>query len=399
VFTKHFINKLFYEDKANTKKTELFHYQIIEQFGDDFVRKHNPNTWTLRTLNALRICRTAALGGHKEQCDSCGKLRISYNSCRNRHCPKCQSSKQAFWVEDVSQRIIDSKYFHLVFTVPEVLNSICLLDSKKFYSTLFSSLWQTLQTFGYTHYGVETGAIAILHTWGQNLSLHPHIHCLVPAAGITLAGNMRKISKKGKYLYPVIKLSVDFRSTMMKQLKKQLANSNQLLQYQSLIDKAWAKKWVVFSEPSFADANRVIKYLGQYTHRVAISNHRLHNIDNKIVSFFYKDYKDNSKRKLTTISGVEFLRRFCMHIIPKGFVKIRYYGILSNRFGKQVAMYRIPKLNPGKESVQQRLHRLTGFDVFKCPYCKKGRMHSIEELPRIRSPMKFLRPMKIILNK
>ncbi|MCK4664868.1 MAG: IS91 family transposase [Bacteroidales bacterium] len=373
--------------------------QIIKQFGDDFVRKHNPNTWTLRTLNALRICRTAAFGGHKEQCDSCGKVRISYNSCRNRHCPKCQSSKQAFWVEDVSQRIIDTKYFHLVFTVPEELNSICLLDSKKFYSTLFSSVCQTLRTFGYTHYGVETGAIAILHTWGQNLSLHPHIHCLVPAAGITLAGNMRKISKKGKYLYPVIKLSVDFRSTMMKQLKKQLANSNQLLQYQSLIDKAWAKKWVVFSEPSFADADRVIKYLGQYTHRVAISNHRLQNIDNKIVSFFYKDYKDNSKRKLTAISGVEFLRRFCMHILPKGFVKIRYYGILSNRFGKQVAMYRIPKLNPGKESVQQRLQRLTGFDVYKCPYCKKGRMHSIEELPRIRSPMKFLRPMKIILNK
>jgi hypothetical protein len=368
--------------------------QIIEQFGDDFIRIHNPNTWILRTLNALRICRTSALGGHKEQCDSCGKLRISYNSCRNRHCPKCQASKQAFWVEDVSQRIIDTKYFHFVFTVPEGLNSICLLDSKQFYNTLFSCVWMTLQTFGYTHYGAESGAIAILHTWGQNLSLHPHVHCLVPAAGITLAGHMMKISKKGKYLYPVNKLSIDFRSHMMKQVKRQLIVKNKLSRYQSIIDKAWVKEWVVFCEPSFASADRVIKYLGQYTHKVAISNHRLQNIDDKNVSFLYKDYRDGSKGKLTRMPGVEFLRRFSMHILPKGFVKIRYYGILSNRFGKQTAMYRTSKANPEKESVQQRIQRLTGFDVYKCPYCKKGHMYSIEELPRIRSPMRFLRPME-----
>ena len=368
--------------------------QVIEQFGNDFVRKHNPNSWTLRILNALRICRTLALGGHKEQCDSCGKARISYNSCRNRHCPKCQASKQVFWVEDVSQRIIDTKYFHIVFTVPEGLNSICLLDSKQFYNTLFSCVWMTLQTFGYTHYGAESGAITILHTWGQNLSLHPHIHCLVPSAGITLAGHMKKISKKGKYLYPANKLSIDFRSHMMKQVKRQLIVKNKLSRYQSIIDKAWAKEWVVFCEPSFAGALRVIKYLGQYTHRVAISNHRFQDIDDKNVSFLYKDYRDGSKGKLTKMPGVEFLRRFSMHILPKGFVKIRYYGILSNRFGKQTAMYRTSKVNPEKESVQQRIQRLTDFDIYKCPYCKKGHMHTIEELPRIRSPMRFLRPME-----
>ena len=194
--------------------------QIIEQFGDNFVKTHQPNTWTTRTLNALQICRTNAMGGHKEKCDHCQKIRISYNSCRNRHCPKCLSSKQAFWIEDVSKRIIDTKYFHIVFTVPEQLNSICLQNSKKFYSTLFSSVWQSLRTFGYTHYGVESGALAILHTWGQNLSLHPHIHCLVPAAGIDLFGDIKKISKKGKYLYPVKKLSIEFRSNTMKPLKK-----------------------------------------------------------------------------------------------------------------------------------------------------------------------------------
>ena len=366
--------------------------QIIEQFGDDFVKEHHPNTWTTRTLNALKICRTAALGGHKEKCDHCGKIRISYDSCRNRHCPKCQGSKQAFWIEDVSKRIIDTKYFHVVFTVPEQLNVICLLDSRKFYSILFQSVWQSLRTFGYTHYGVESGALAILHTWGQNLSLHPHIHCLVPAAGIDLLGDIKKITKKGKYLYPVKKLSIEFRSHMMKRLKKQPRGNNQLSKYQSLIDKVWAKDWVVYSEPSFADADRVIKYLGQYTHRVAISNHRIQHIDHDNVSFFYKDYADGEKRKLTRLTGIEFLRRFAMHILPKGFVKVRYYGVLSNRYSKQTAMYRKPQTIIENETTQGRILRLTGFDVYQCPFCKEGQMHTVEIIPKIRSPVKFLYP-------
>ena len=312
--------------------------QLIEQFAAGFIKRYNPNTYILRTLNALRTCRTSALGGHKDQCDSCGKTRYSYNSCRNRHCPKCQASKQAFWVEDVSERIIDTKYFHIVFTVPDVLNKICIIDSKKFYSTLFSSVWETLRTFGYTHYGVESGALAILHTWGQNLSLHPHIHCLVPAAGMTLAGNFKKIGKKGKYLYPVKLLSTDFRSIMMKCLKNQLIKTGQLPAYQTVIDKAWAKNWVVFSQPSFGDAGHVIKYLGRYTHRVAISNQRIQSVDNQSIGFTYKDYRDNAKQKLTRMTGVEFLRRFCMHILPKGFVKIRYYGILSSRYKKRLLL-------------------------------------------------------------
>ncbi|MEA3357292.1 MAG: IS91 family transposase [Patescibacteria group bacterium] len=367
--------------------------QVIKQFGQDFVNQYDPNGYILRNLNALRICRTSVLGGHKDKCDSCGHIRVSYNSCRNRHCPKCQASKQAFWVEDTTERIIDTKYFHIVFTVPQVLNSICLLDSKKFYNTLFSSVWDTLRTFGYTHYGVESGALAILHTWGQNLSLHPHIHCLVPAAGMTLEGNFKRISKKGKYLYPIKMLSVDFRSNMMKRLKKQIKARNQLSKYQSTIDQAWGKEWVVFSEPSFGDAWHIIKYLGQYTHRIAISNHRIQNIDDESVSFYYKDNRDASKQKLTTLPGVEFLRRFCMHILPKSFVKIRYYGILSNRYSKKTVLLRSNKSEKPKEkeSVHQRLKRLTGFDVYKCPHCKKGQMHIIDVLPRIRSPGKFLK--------
>jgi hypothetical protein len=349
--------------------------QIIERFGDGFIKKYHPNSWVTRVLNALRICRTAALGGHKDQCDNCGHIRISYNSCKNRHCPKCQATKQAFWVEDVSNRIIDTKYFHVVFTVPDLLNSICLLNSEGFYSSLFSSAWQSLRTFGYTHYGAETGAITILHTWGQNLSLHPHIHCLVPAVGIDLVGNIKKIGNKGKFLYPVKKISIDFRANMMKLLKRQLDKSNQLPKYQPTIDKAWAKEWVVFIEPSFTDAQRVIKYLGQYTHRVAISNQRIQKIDNQNVHFLYKNYNDAGKRKTIQLSGTEFLRRFCMHILPKGFVKVRYYGIMSNRYSKQTAMYRKPQNKPKNETVIQRITRLTHIDICLCPLCNKGQMH------------------------
>lgn len=369
--------------------------QIIEQFGAEFTKKHKPNSYILQILNNLKICRTSALGGHKDKCDCCEKTRISYNSCRNRHCPKCQASKQAFWIEDTSERIIDTKYFHIVFTVPDVLNSICLLNSKEFYNTLFSSVWNTLHTFGYSHYAVETGAIAVLHTWGQNLSLHPHIHCLVPAAGMTLVGYFKKISKKGKYIYPVRMLSNTFRDNLMKRLKKQIIKRNQLSQYQAIIDKAWGKKWVVFCKPSFTNAEHIIKYIGQYTHRVAITNQRIISIDNESVSFFYKDYKDNSKRKPTVFSGIEFLRRFCMHILPKRFVKIRYYGILSSRYKKKTVLLRINKTQRQKETTIERIKRLTGFDIYKCPFCKNGKMHTIEIIPKTRSPDNFF----IIKNK
>ena len=361
---------------------------VIAQFWDAFVNKHNPNSYRLSTLYSLRVCRTSVLGGHKEKCDNCEKVRISYNSCRNRHCPKCQAAKQAIWAEDTMERIIDTKYFHVVFTLPHELNEICLLDSKSFYDVLFASSWNTLQTFGYTHYGVESGALAMLHTWDQKLGFHPHIHCLVPAAGLSLDGKFKRITKNGRYLHNVKMMSKAFRDNMLKRLKKQLQKKDRLSMYQPIIDKAWDKEWVVFSEPSFSGAEHVIKYLGQYTHRVAISNHRIINIDKDNVRFVYKDSVDQRKEKPITLTGVEFLRRFCMHILPKGFVKIRYYGIMSSRYAKKTILLR--KRNTDrpkeKESVQERLKRITGFDMLLCPFCKKGRMHTIEVMPRIRSP-------------
>jgi hypothetical protein len=366
--------------------------QIIDRFGSQFIEHNQPNSFTLRTLDALQKCRTAALGGHKDVCNCCGKQRISYNSCGNRHCPKCQSNKQAIWVDDRIGDALDVKYFHVVFTVPEVLNPVCLLDRKKFYNSIFECVWSVLQTFGYSHYGVESGAICVLHTWGQNLSLHPHIHCIVPAAGLTLKGKLKHISKQGKYLYPVRMLSTVFRGKMLEKIKRQLKQSDQLSQYQSLLDSLWKKPWVVYCEPPLGNAQQIEKYLGQYTHRVAISNHRIQNIDDSGVSFFYKDYKDNSKKKLTKLSGVEFLRRFCMHILPYRFVKIRHYGILSSKQKDQIKLLQTKKQQEVKvkETAQERIVRLTGFDRYQCPFCKTGIMHTIELLPRIRSPTNVL---------
>jgi len=286
---------------------------------------------------------------------------------------------------------LDVKYFHVVFTVPEALNTVCLLDSKQFYNSMFECAWSVLQTFGYSHYGVESGAICVLHTWGQNLSLHPHIHCIVPAAGLTLKGKLKHISKQGKYLYPVRMLSAVFRGKMLEKIKGQLRKNKQLPQYQSLLDVLWKKPWVVYCEPPLGNAQQIVKYLGQYTHRVAISNHRIENIDDSGVSFWYKDYRDKGKKKLTKLPGVEFLRRFCLHILPLRFVKIRYYGILSSKNKEQLKPLQTKKPEPKViETAQERIVRLTGFDGHQCPFCKTGIMHTVELLPRIRSPMNVL---------
>src|ERR1035437_7040246 len=299
--------------------------QIINRFGREYIEQYKPNSFTLRTLDALQKCRRSALGGHKDVCDRCNKERISYNSCGNRHCPKCQSNKQAIWADDRMSDALEVKYFHVVFTVPEALNQICLLDSKRFYSALLECAWSVLQTFGYSHYGVETGAVAVLHTWGQNLSLHPHIHCIVPAAGYTLDGQWKEIGHSCKYLYPVHQMSDTFKGKFLDSLKRALRKQNELSLFNDKVQAAYKSRWVVNCEPSMAGAEHVVKYLGQYTHRVAITNQRILNIADGKVTFIAKDYHDRAIKKPVTLDGVEFLRRFTLHILPKRFVKIRRY--------------------------------------------------------------------------
>jgi len=364
---------------------------VIKQFGEQFYAAHNPNEFQRQVLRALSSCRTSKQGYHAQACDHCGQIHISYNSCRNRHCPKCQTSKQAIWVDDLLESVLPVKHYHIVFTVPHELNTICMLDSAAFYGLLFASVWDTLRCFGYTKYGVETAAVCVLHTWGQNLSLHPHIHCIVPAAGQTLAGNMKHIASDGRFMYPVFQLSKAFRAKMLDGLKRQLKEKALLQTHQSLLDSVWQKPWVVYCEPSMGKPEQVVKYLGQYTHRVAISNQRIINIDDNDVTFMHKDYAHGATLKPIKISGVEFLRRFCLHILPLRFVKIRRYGIYSSRHSAlNKKIEKKMTIKPLQETVQERILRLTGFDILLCQSCKKGRLHTIEIVPRVRSPTVFV---------
>ena len=360
---------------------------VIKRYGAAFRMQHSPNNFQLTVLNALQQCRTAELGGHKDKCDNCGTEHYSYNSCGNRHCPKCQLARQMLWAEDRMRDSLNVKHFHIVFTVPDELNPVCLADSLFFYESFFSCVKETLCAFGYSHYGVETGAICVLHTWGQNLSLHPHIHCIVPAMGITPRGEIKPIGNEGKYLYPVRQLSVAFRGKLLERLKRNLKKKNRLPEFQSTINLCYAKPWVIHCQPSLGNARQVVNYLGQYTHRVAISNTRIKNIDHNGVTFSYKDYRDKANEKLMTLGGVEFLRRFALHILPRGFVKIRYFGILTSAYRQQVESLKTkPDIFQLNETRQQRIVRLTGLNPCKCPKCKTGTMIPVEIIPRIRSP-------------
>jgi hypothetical protein len=371
---------------------------VIRQFGNEFLKSHLLPGLHLKALNNIVRCRTAVLGGHEEKCDCCGKTRYSYNSCGDRHCPKCQPAKQALWVDALLQNTLPVKHYHIIFTVPHLLNNICMFNPRLYYNLLFDAAWRTLHAFGYTHYGVETGALCMLHSWGQNLSLHPHIHCLVPAAGYSLKGEWINIGKYKDFLYPVNQLSDSFKGCFLDSLKRRLRKRGLYANFSQFIQQAWMTNWVVDCEPSLAKADRVIRYLGQYTHRVAISNDRILDITDTHVKFIAKDYRDRAIKKPVSLPGVEFLRRFCQHILPYRFVKIRYFGIynktvkrnLNLRFGNEpvpvTSKTAKTKEKVISETTRERFLRLTGIDFCKCPYCKKGTMVRVRELPRVRSP-------------
>lgn len=379
---------------------------VVRRFGKKLIEQDNLSPGQTKALHNILLCRTASLGGHEEVCDHCGVIRYSYNSCGDRHCPKCQAGKQAIWVEDLQEATLPVKHYHIIFTVPHCLNEVCLWDKRMYYNMLFSAVWRTLHSFGYTHYGVETGAVAVLHSWGQNLSLHPHIHCIVPAAGYSLRGEWKQIGKDGHYLYPVHQLSATFKGKFLDSFKRKLNKTGMLEGFDRQLQKAWKAHWVVYCEASMAGAEHVIRYLGQYTHRVAISNQRILNITDTHVTFVAKDYRDRAITKPITLDGVEFLRRFCQHVFPKRFVRIRRYGIYNHttirNLDLQFTVEQKPTVeqleNPReKETSAERIRRLTGFDTGLCPVCKKGRMRVICEIPRIRSPAAHLPTMLLSL--
>jgi len=378
---------------------------VVNRFAPDLLKKTNLAPLQLKVLDKIASCRTAALGGHEEACDTCGTVRYSYNSCGDRHCPKCQAAKQAIWVEDLMHNTLPIRHYHIVFTVPHQLNAVCLFNQQMYYDILFAAVWNTLRSFGYTHFGVETGAVAVLHTWGQNLTLHPHVHCIVPAAGYTLDGDWKSIGSTGCYLYPVHQLSDAFKGKFLESLKRSLRKQDQLSLFNDKVQQAYGTKWVVHCEPSLASAEHVVKYLGQYTHRVAITNQRILNITDSQVTFLAKDYRDSAAQKPVTLDGTEFLRRFSMHILPQRFVKIRRYGIYNHTLKRKQKLQFVPDEKPelqelerridGPETKLQRLERLTGVNPCLCPVCKTGHMVIVKVLPRIRSPglLAYIQPI------
>lgn len=324
------------------------------------------NTHQFRHLSAIKKCRTAELGGHVDACDECGAIHISYNSCRNRHCPKCQGHKREEWMQARINELLPVPYFHVVFTLPDTLNPLAMQRPKSVYGLLFASAWETLQTF-FAKQGVKGGMITILHTWGQNLMLHPHLHCIVPGGGVDKNGRWKNIRSDGKYLFLVKGLSKMFRAKYVSKLRKE-----SIATY-SFTQTLFQKEWVVYAKRPFGNTHGVIEYLGRYTHKVAISNHRIQSVDDEKVTFEYKDYRKSGKKGTMTLTNKEFARRFALHILPSGFVRIRHYGILSGTWKKE----RLPKLQRQLGAKLQSPSPEKGTFLRRCPHCKTGILETI----------------------
>jgi hypothetical protein len=355
---------------------------IVRQYREAFVQHCRPLGYQLKVLDAIASCRTAALGGHVDQCNSCKHIRISYNSCRNRHCPKCQSTQRERWIEARQQQLIPVKYFHVVFTLPQELNRYCLHFPKLLYNLLFATSKATVETFASDkkHLGAIPGMVSVLHTWGQNLMLHPHIHMIVPAGGFTACGFWKHTRQKGKFLFPVKAMSIVYKNKFMEGLLALIKEQNLPPLPSDERRNLYNKPWVVFSKQPFGGPEQVIEYLGRYTHKVAISNHRITAMENDTVTFRYKDYADGGKQKRMTLAATEFLRRFCLHILPGGFRKIRHYGFLSNRCSQtfkqqqmQMGVTPVKQAGNWKQIAKEKLQ----FDVDQCPCCKKGKMEEL----------------------
>ncbi len=270
-------------------------------------QQYNLPVQVKKTLRALTLCRTQALGGHVSKCGNCGKEIISYNSCRNRHCPKCQATNRERWIMDRESELLPVPYYHIVFTLPQAFNELLPYNAKAVYSSLFASSWSTIQSFAADHkyLGAKTGMISILHTWGQQLWLHPHLHCIVPGGGITPAGKWKMAKYKDKYLFPKRAMGIVFRARFMAELRKRMDIP------QPIAKKVFKNRWVVYAKRPFASPKTVVEYVGRYTHKIAISNHRLLDVNVRTVRFNYKDYREGGKQKQASLTGVELLYTSC----------------------------------------------------------------------------------------
>lgn len=369
---------------------------IIKEYKDLFYHKHPVLAHHKRTLHAIEICRTQALGGHVDKCNTCTHVRISYNSCRNRHCPKCQVTNKEKWILARQNDLLPTTYFHVVFTLPQELNTYCLHYPKALYNILFEASKETIESFSNDekHLGAKTGMISLLHTWGQNLSLHPHIHMIVTGGGIDDTGQWKHAKNKGSFLFPVKAMSIVYKNKFMEKLTQFLQTKNKAMEVK-LRRELYNKNWVVYAKQPFAGPKQVIEYLGRYSHKIAISNHRIKNIANSKVSFSYKDYANGGKQKTMTLDAEEFLRRFCLHILPAKFVKIRHYGLLANRNKEKLKVLQFslgiikPKLE--KQDWKTIAKQTLNFDVDTCPCCKTGLMIRVLSFDANAPPIQVIR--------
>jgi predicted Zn-ribbon and HTH transcriptional regulator len=384
----------------NKEQVELA--DIFRLYGDDYRRSHAVSYQQLKVMHHIEICRTAELGGHVEQCDQCAFEQIAYNSCRDRHCPKCQTLTKEQWLNDRKAELLCCGYFHLVFTLPHDLNPIILSNKRATVNILFAAVNQSLQAFAKDpQWRLEgrLGFISVLHTWSQTLIDHFHLHCLIPAGALSFTKD-RWIPANDTYLFKITSLAKEFRKRYLKLLlnaylkdeliftqKTAALKSRQA--FQQLINSVSKTKWIAYAKRPFAGPQQVLDYLGRYTHRVAISNNRIISIDNGRVTFTYRDRQNDNEIKKMTLDADEFIRRFLLHVLPKGLIKIRYFGFLAHTNKKKDIPLIRKLIDPDatlpekiQETISEMMLRLTGIDISCCPKCKKGKMIRIRKLPK-----------------
>jgi len=374
---------------------------IFRQHGQDYLQRYSASADQVKVLNQIITCRTAAQGGHLDFCDTCGSQRISYNSCRNRHCPKCQTLAKERWLDHRKSELLPVPYFHLVFTLPHELNPIILCNMKEMLDLLFDSVNLVIKLFAADpkwRLEGDPGFIGVLHTWNQTVLDHFHLHCLVPG-GVLSDDRTAWTGSKENFLFKTRSLVKAFKNIYIKgfrQLKDEghlkfpgnTAKYETESEFNRLVRMIGKKKWSGYAKSPFSGPQKVLEYLGRYTHRVAISNFRIKALENGKVIFTWKDRADNNTEKEMTLAAEEFIRRFLLHVLPKGFKKIRYFGFLSPRYKSENIKIIRDLMNedpeayalPGEESIETMMLRLTGIDINRCQKCGKGRMVQIYEL-------------------
>ncbi len=373
---------------------------IFRMHGEAYRQTHRLSGRQLRVMRDIETCRTAHLGGHLTQCDTCGAQVVRYRSCGNRHCPKCQTLSKLRWVQARLQELLPIDYFHCVFTLPHSLNPLALGNPRVLYGLVFQAASATLQRFGRDPkwLGGELGITMVLHTWGQNLEHHIHTHCVVTGGALASDGRRWIPPKYRAFLFPVKAMGKVFRTKYLEALttahrrgELQFAGDTAPLAdpgaFQRFLTPLWQQKWVVYAKPPFDSAHKVVDYLGRSTHRVAISNHRLVALQDGTVLFRWRDYRNGNALKVMPLKTDEFIRRFLLHTIPTGFMRIRHYGLLANRCRRRqlaacrLVLHQAEPPAPTPESSVALMRRLTGIDIERCPHCRKGRLEVIRTVP------------------